>query len=565
MRLARWAKTQIFQARKVSQASGEETLTTSNVRDRNNHEKSISVQPGQQRLTDIAKNTLDFFETVAEGARAGLETIGGPTVSALAVVNTLTADRAAKRLREISDDMRRDLVQLSLEPAIARIVVLNDDDEESTVFISRATPQGSAKGGTLWASYHAPMGRLAAIPVGHDHEVKTPAGVRTFEIQERAVLRPTRTKEGWDSKDSIVQGRDYGPLTVRSLREVLRSVGAAEDGLDLLESLLEQDRRATNVLAGIQRSVIEKMGLRDQPLLDEYQDEIFRLPLDSRIVILGPPGTGKTTTLIKRLGLKLDDEYLEQEERELIDRSIAGPSGHAYSWLMFTPTELLKQYIKEAFGRENIAASDLRIQTWESYRRELARNKLGILRTATGRGYVLNDDLQSLHEDTFKQQTSWFADLENWQASLFWSDLRIQAERLATNSDRKIAALGARLSNIVASAGGATQTTPLLALNEVANEVTKLAASTRADVDSLLRQAFARELKRDNQLLDDLLAYLETLGSSVDAVEEFGDSDAEDEEDGDLEDSPRTVPHANIGRRGHGLFATTLGLHGFVV
>jgi len=51
---------------------------------------------------------------------------------------------------------------------------------------------------------------------------------------------------------------------------------------------------------------------------------------------------------------------------------------------MFTPTELLKQYLKEAFAREGVPASDLRIRTWQDYRRELARNAFGVLRTTTG-------------------------------------------------------------------------------------------------------------------------------------------------------------------------------------
>jgi hypothetical protein len=64
---------------------------------------------------------------------------------------------------------------------------------------------------------------------------------------------------------------------------------------------------------------------------------------------------------------------------------------------MFTPTELLKLYVKEAFNREGIPASDLRIRTWSDYRRELARSRLGILRTATGSGsFVLKDALASL-------------------------------------------------------------------------------------------------------------------------------------------------------------------------
>src|SRR5690606_19858644 len=102
-------------------------------------------------------------------------------------------------------------------------------------------------------------------------------------------------------------------------------------------------------------------GLRDQPVLDQYQDEIFRLPLDKRLLILGPPGTGKTTTLIRRLGQKLDTAFLEEGEQRLVG-SLEGVA-HSDSWLMFTPTELLKQYLKEAFAREGVPASDLRIRT----------------------------------------------------------------------------------------------------------------------------------------------------------------------------------------------------------
>ena len=52
---------------------------------------------------------------------------------------------------------------------------------------------------------------------------------------------------------------------------------------DLLAALLAEEEAAENVLVGRRRSVIAKMGLRDQPVLDEYQDSIFRLPLCASI------------------------------------------------------------------------------------------------------------------------------------------------------------------------------------------------------------------------------------------------------------------------------------------
>lgn len=61
------------------------------------------------------------------------------------------------------------------------------------------------------------------------------------------------------------------------------------------------------------------MKLRDQPVLDKFQDEIFRLPLDSRMLLLGPPGTGKTTTLIRRSNKRwyLADEISQSDTHPL--------------------------------------------------------------------------------------------------------------------------------------------------------------------------------------------------------------------------------------------------------
>jgi hypothetical protein len=238
-----------------------------------------------------------------------------------------------------------------------------------------------------------------------------------LRVLERAQLNPEALADGWDSRKTKVEAEHFGPLTIESLRALLTEVAGEEGTEDLLGQLLAEETVKANIIDGVRRSVITKMGLRDQPILDQYQDEIFRLPLDKRLLILGPPGTGKTTTLIRRLGQKLDTAFLEEGEQRLVEMvSTAQGVAHANSWLMFTPTELLKQYLKEAFAREGVPASDLRIRTWQDYRRELARNAFGVLRTATGGGtFVLKDGLPSLSTDALDRPIQWFDDFNTWQ------------------------------------------------------------------------------------------------------------------------------------------------------
>lgn len=107
-------------------------------------------------------------------------------------------------------------------------------------------------------------------------------------------------------------------------------------------------------------------------------------------MILGPAGTGKTTTLIRRLGQKLDVQFLDDDERRIVKEvGISQHLSHENSWLMFTPTELLRQYLKEAFAREGVPAPDRNIRTWDEHRRELCRRNFDILKTTTGAGLFI--------------------------------------------------------------------------------------------------------------------------------------------------------------------------------
>ena len=483
-------------------------------------------QDSKQLIEVVAKNTLSIFEKIAGVALSKLRDAPAAGAEVLASVNTLTSPGAVRSLEQISRENRDSYQQLINEPAIARIVVVDGAGKKSTYYICRATPISLVGGEAMLASYRSPVGRLASLPVGGEFPLPQAGGSVTVEVLERAQLHPAMIDQEWDSRNSVLEGDDYGPVTVESLRALLMGIPAE----DLLERLLAEETATANVREGIRRSVITKMGLRDQPILDRFQDEIFRLPLDSRLLILGAPGTGKTTTLIRRLGQKLDLAFLDEDERDTVNRAASGHArSHEQSWLMFTPTELLKQYVKEAFAREGIAASDQRIRTWSDYRRELARNVFGMLRTASGSGsFVVKEAADILGADAKTTQSDLFSDFNAWHASVFWDATKDAAHSLRQNPANAISALGKKLLSIVENAGSASTASVFVSLNAAVGEVQSLIDGRKKSTDKEIRDALTLQVNRNRKFLDDLAAFIDRL---ADIDDEPDDQDIEEEED----------------------------------
>ncbi len=493
-----------------------------------NEQKDAQVQ--NEHLTEVADHTLTFFEATASAARGRLEAEVGAAhrpgdAGVFASMNTMTTDRAVQNLARINNDLLRELSQLANEPAIARLVLHDEDGKEQVYFIARAGTLPSGKSGALMASYRSPIGRLAALRVGDDEDVRTPKGTRNYELRERATLHLKHQKDGWDSPNTVLHVAGYRPLTVVSLRQLLGE--KAPEGADYLQTLIDAGNAAENVLEGIRRGVLTKMGLRDQPLLDQIQDNIFRMPLDTRLVVLGPPGTGKTTTLIKRLGQKLDRQHLDEDEQRVIGRTAAGADRHSQSWMMFTPTELLKQYVKEAFALEEIAASDERMKTWSDYRRELARNRLGMWRTDANNGpFVFRPGLDPFQTSMLPRQIAWFEDFENWQSEDFWKELAAHAGRLAESADQAVARLGKRLAGIVAS--DASLSDKFISIASLGEELQSLVNSLRTVTDDKVRGGLGQMFKQDLGVLNRLMQFVGTL---EDGVDDLDDPDADEDED----------------------------------
>ena len=490
-------------------------------------------QKTEQRINLIADETLNKIEQIGDTARKALRDAHIPSYDVFASMNSMTSTSTIQNLEQISLTKWESYQILAQEPAIARVVVTDDTDKKLTYYICRTMP---ISGVPHLASYRAPVGRLASLPIGSDFTL--PNGT-TVEVLERSRLRPTMIDQEWDSRDTIVESDDFGPITIESLRALLKKAVSVDRGEDLLGQLLAEESQAANVIEGVRRSVITKMELRDQPVLDQYQDEIFRLPLNKHLLILGPPGTGKTTTLIRRLGQKLDTNFLDTDEQQIVESvSAANGTSHTHSWLMFTPTELLKQYLKEAFAREGVPASDQRITTWADYRWELARNTFGVLRTAADRvGFVFKEKIEILTIDAHNKRIEWFSDFDKWQRSTFLEEVSLSAQKLSKNSIPKIAELGQRLLAVLQRAGSDNLASTFTSLNAEVAGIQSLVADMKAITDDKIQRALNLQLNRNNAFIDDMAKFISGLLQVQDS--EIDEEDDQDSDEDDVSDIPR--------------------------
>lgn len=476
-------------------------------------------------IRPVAEESLSTFDEVASAARSEKLRDASHGPSSFASMNTFTSTNAVSNSHKINQANSDGYELLMREPAIARVVVADENGKRSTYFFSRATPMHLPKEGRAFASYRSPLGRLAELSVGDEHAIRRNGEEVWVELVEHAVFHPLLANDHWDAHNIILQGEGYGPLSLDSFRALLTSHGEIDDSL--LDELLREESAGDYIREGVRRGVLSKMDLRDQPTLDRYQGEIFRLPLDSRLLILGAPGTGKTTTLIRRLGQKLDTDFLEEAERRMVLN--LAEVDHTRSWIMFTPTELLRLYVKEAFNREGIAAPDERIRTWDDFRDDLARNEFRVLRSAASTSaLVMKPSAATLLEGTDQQQIAWFSDFDTWQKTVFWQEMRDAAQNLSENSASNVANLGARIVAVLDTADPNRQMGSFARLIDAASDITALADEMKQATDAKILGALNLQVNRDRNFLNEMAEFITSLGDLSDDPDE---PEAEDEDE----------------------------------
>jgi len=485
-------------------------------------------------ITSLGEESLGFFEKVAGEAQGHLN---HPGVSYTSIANAggMNDDAILEHLEKVNHALRENYQQLAKEPAIARVVTLDQEEQLKTFYFCRA---GGGICGLVGG--RAPLGRLASLDAGDKFQWKD----KTYWVLENAKFRPLSKDGVWDSLNTILETEDLGPLTVPSLRKFLDSAAAqgADAPVDLLSALLAEDAPEAVYIPGVQRDRIESMTLRDRPVLDKFQDEIFRLPLNQQLVLLGPPGTGKTTTLIRRLGQKVDitsPDSLTEEERGLLAQSDR-LRDHATSWLMFTPTNLLKQYLKEAFNREGVPAPDQRLITWERFQRDVARNDFNILRGGNGKGlFVLREQGSLLLPSTEKSLIPWYEDFDREQRANYLEELQDGVRELLRLSDGPIADpdLSRRLQDYAGKLSQHLNTRGGLGVADVLEAIALLDQDRLQALHDELQTA-SREvldrfanllLNRDRTIFSDLATFLASLNQPADGDPEDEGSTEEDD------------------------------------
>jgi len=378
----------------------------------------------EQALNSVGEQILSALITVAQAAQQALSSprTGISTTALASPSNVMVGeDKAEKQIHAMNSAQRENLRRLLREPFVARVEVdsgFGTAQAVQTFYFARpsAADLAAAIKDARLITLGAPLGRLAEHEAGDTVSVGASGHEREVRILKRTVFHPTLQEGIWDAVVKRFEAMPWGDLLEvlghESLRQALEEIQRRQAGPlaeeDILRRLLKAAAEAEFERQRIRRKVVDRIALRDQPILDKFQGEVFRLPVDRQVMLFGPPGSGKTTTLIKRLAQKRTPDALTEEEERVISGYIRDSFLRPDSWAMFSPGELLKKYLSEAFNQEGVPDAG-NVRTWEMERHDLARNVLGILRSSNSGRFQLD----SSHSPLADQSSSSIAHLHD--------------------------------------------------------------------------------------------------------------------------------------------------------
>lgn len=225
-----------------------------------------------------------------------------------------------------------------------------------------------------------------ALILNHEgkHKVQTPSGTISLEIFNRATYKPSN-KEGEFATDILIRlagdGKTYSYRDIAEILTIQNEIDEDKEKLEqatdeeaklLLQRIEAKEQEKKIHLAKAQNFIRKSAELRTQHILDEKQEPIKRSKIfNGALIINGGPGTGKTTSLIQRIKFLISpsiEEYitLTQTQKDVL-------YSQKTSWIFYSPSELLKEFLKHAMVDEQLEANNDRVKVWASHKHELVK------------------------------------------------------------------------------------------------------------------------------------------------------------------------------------------------
>ena len=339
----------------------------------------------QIKIQAIAKIVIDELEAFGSGFRP--QTDFGATQERGVRGESTSERNLSKAVSETAEGQK----YLATEPFIAYVRALDGNKREHIYFVCRndlplryqiKTPNAK------FISYKVPLGRIASLDVGDVETFELPKEKQiTLSVIEKNVFTPHRGQV-WDATEnrlSIAANTTW----IDSLRKFYHerpNVISIEKELLLADDDFEDESDEIQTRDYSNARIIESFALRDKPILDGNQDRIFRLPIASQVILTGAPGTGKTTVLIRRLAQKTNLQFVQDETKGLTEQQKNNLFSQSNNWIIFTPNELLKSFIKESLNKEGLPADETHVTAWSDFRTKAARENLSILKSGRDKG-----------------------------------------------------------------------------------------------------------------------------------------------------------------------------------